>query len=179
MPKLPWIEFPLCALAVLGPLVIVIARLFVKQKTTDKDGSIKEAPRGIGSRMIQLISLLLIVPIVTLLALEGSVTAELTGTLLGSIIGYTLGSVRLGLPREQHHPEWFEKCIAIDEAFDYSRFGFLALAHATESERKQSPRGTFYIYDGVHRTLVLAKRLLSRETNFQLLTALLIVPRPT
>jgi hypothetical protein len=93
MPKLPWIEFPLCALAVLGPLTVVIARLFVKRESKDKDGNVKVAPRGIGSRMIQLISLLLIVPIVALLAFEGSVTAELTGTLLGSIIGYTLGSL--------------------------------------------------------------------------------------
>jgi len=91
--KQPWIEVPLCALAVFGPLLVVTARLFVKQKTTDKDGNIKEAPRGIGSRMIQLISLLLIVPVVSLLAFEGSVSVELTGTLLGSIIGYTLGSL--------------------------------------------------------------------------------------
>ena len=93
MPKQPWIEVPLCALAVLGPLLVVTARLFVKQKTTDKDGNIKEAPRGIGSRMIQLISLLLIVPVVSLLAFEGSLSVELTGTLLGSIIGYALGSL--------------------------------------------------------------------------------------
>jgi hypothetical protein len=93
MPKLPWIEFPLCALAVFGPLTVVIARLFVRHKTTDKDGNIKEGPRGIGSRMIQLISLLLIVPIVAVWGFESTVTAELTGTLLGSIIGYTLGSL--------------------------------------------------------------------------------------
>lgn len=93
MPKLPWIEFPLCALAVVGPLTVVLGRLFVRQTTTDKDGNVKEGPRGIGSRMIQLISLLLIVPIVALLAFESSVTAELTGTPLGSIIGYTLGSL--------------------------------------------------------------------------------------
>jgi len=92
-PKIPWVEIPLCALAVFGPLVVVTARLCVKLKTTDKDGTVKEAPRGIGSRMIQLISLLVIVPVVALLALEGSITQELTGTLLGSIIGYTLGSL--------------------------------------------------------------------------------------
>jgi hypothetical protein len=96
MPRQPWIELPLCALAVLGPLLVVAARLFVKQKTTDKDGTVTEAPRGIGSRMIQLISLLLIVPIVAILALETSLMAELTGTLLGSIIGYTLGSLTNG-----------------------------------------------------------------------------------
>ncbi|MGH9776503.1 MAG: hypothetical protein ACRD50_16345 [Candidatus Acidiferrales bacterium] len=98
MPKQPWIELPLCVLAVFGPLIVVTARLFVKQKTTDKDGNVKEAPRGIGSRMIQLISLLLIVPTVALLAFEGAVTAELTGTLLGSIIGYTLGSLTKDAP---------------------------------------------------------------------------------
>jgi hypothetical protein len=93
MPKQPWIEIPLCALAVLGPLLVVTARLCVKQKTTDQAGYVKEAPRGIGSRMIQLISLLLIVPVISLLGFEGSITVELTGTLLGSIIGYTLGSL--------------------------------------------------------------------------------------
>jgi hypothetical protein len=68
-------------------------QIICEAKTTDKDGNVREVPKGIGSRMIQLISLLLIVPVVTLLAFEGSVTAELTGTLLGSIIGYTLGSL--------------------------------------------------------------------------------------
>lgn len=93
MPKVPWIEFPLCILSVLGTLLVITARLFVRQRVIDKDGNVKEGPRGIGSRMIQLIALLLIVPVVVLLAFEGSVTAELTGTLLGSIIGYTLGSL--------------------------------------------------------------------------------------
>jgi hypothetical protein len=92
MPKHPWIEIPLIGLATIGPLLVLFARLFVKQKTTD-GSSIKEAPKGIGSRMIQLIAVLLIVPIVVILALEGSVSPELTGTLLGSIVGYTLGSL--------------------------------------------------------------------------------------
>lgn len=93
MPKVPYVEIPLCALAVFGPLLVVGARLYVKIKKTDERGNVTEAPRGIGSRMIQLISLLILVPVVALLALEGSVTAELSGTLLGSIIGYTLGSL--------------------------------------------------------------------------------------
>jgi hypothetical protein len=92
MPKQPWIEFPLCFLAIVGPLSIIGARLMMKL-TTEKDGVVKKAPRGIGSRVIQLISLVLIVPIVALLALEGTISMELTGTLLGSIIGYTLGSL--------------------------------------------------------------------------------------
>jgi hypothetical protein len=92
MPKQPLIELPLVGLAVLGPLVVIVARLFVKQKTTDKDGNAKEAPKGIGANMIQLISLLLLVPLIAILAFEGSVSLEITGTLFGSIVGFTLGN---------------------------------------------------------------------------------------
>ena|GEM_PF-2427591 len=94
MPQYPWIEIPLCALAVVGSLIVIVARLFVIQTVTDKDGNVKKSPRGIGSRMIQLISLLLIIPVIALLAFEKAITIELTGTLMGSIIGYTLGSLR-------------------------------------------------------------------------------------
>jgi hypothetical protein len=84
----------------------------------------------------------------------------------------------LNMPRSEHHPEWFERCARIDSAFDYSRFGCLALVHPTDGERKQTPCGSFYIYDGVHRTLVLTKQLLAGESEFQPLGALLILPRP-
>lgn len=92
MPKLPWIELPLCALAVLAPMIALIARLCIKVKTI-KDGSTKIAPRGIGSRLIQLVSVLVIVPVLTILAIENTLSQELIGTLLGSVIGYTLGSL--------------------------------------------------------------------------------------
>lgn len=92
--------------------------------------------------------------------------------------GFVQLASALGLPSSQHNPAWFNKCVEIEAAFDYSRFGWIAVAHPTDGERRQSPGGSFYIFDGVHRTLVLAKRLLSRELDFQPLTALLILPRP-
>lgn len=93
--------------------------------------------------------------------------------------GFSQLASALDLPKNQHDPAWFERCIPIDTAFDYTRFGWISVAHPTDGERRQSPRGSFYIYDGVHRALVLAKRLFAQETDFQPLTALLIVPRPT
>jgi hypothetical protein len=92
MPKFLWLEIPLCILAVIGTLLVVISRLFIKISTT-KDGIHKEAPRGIGSRMIQLIALLLLIPLIVILAVEGTLSKEVTGTLLGSIVGYALSGI--------------------------------------------------------------------------------------
>lgn len=92
--------------------------------------------------------------------------------------GFSELASALGLPRTEHRPEWFDRCVHIDTGFDYARFGWISVVHPTDSERRQSPSGSFYIYDGVHRAVVLAKRLLAQESEFQPLTALLIVPRP-
>jgi hypothetical protein len=92
--------------------------------------------------------------------------------------GLTNLASTLDVPQNQHNPEWFRTCVLIDKAFDFSRFGWISIAQPTDGERHQSPAGSFYIYDGVHRTLVLAKRLLTGETDFKPISALLIVPRP-
>jgi hypothetical protein len=81
-------------------------------------------------------------------------------------------------PPSVHNPGWFERCIEMDAAFEYERFGRVAVVLPTDSERRQSLFGSFYIYDGVHRTLVLAKRLLSGQIHFRPLIALMLVPRP-
>jgi len=93
--------------------------------------------------------------------------------------GYTFESLSncIGLPRSEHHPEWFEPCIQIDAAFDFNQFGWVAVVAANDGERRQSPCGSFYLFDGMHKTLVLAKRLLKRETPFQVIEALYLVPR--
>jgi hypothetical protein len=93
MPKYPWIQIPLCVLVVVGPLMVVYARLFKPVKTTDKEGKIREGPRGIGARMLQLIAMLVLPPLIVLLALEGTLSMELTGTLLGGIAGYALSGI--------------------------------------------------------------------------------------
>ena len=84
----------------------------------------------------------------------------------------------LGLPKHQHNPDWFKTCVSIDTQFNYDRFGWITIVPATDHEHKQSPCGTFYIYDGCHKTLVLGKWLLCDEIKFQPINAVLLVPRP-
>lgn len=60
--------------------------------------------------------------------------------------------VELGWP-------WFAACAEIDKAFDLSKFGLIFLNPLNEVERGEAPQGSYYIYDGVHRSIVLAKRL--------------------
>lgn len=83
----------------------------------------------------------------------------------------------MGLPRTQHVPAAFKSFEKINSAFDLGAFDFIAVMPPKDSERNQSPGGTFYIFDGVHRTLVLAHRLLSKQTGYQPLEVLLITPR--
>lgn len=85
----------------------------------------------------------------------------------------------LGLPEMEHCPSWFDRCVLVDSAFDYDRFGWISVVHPNDAERRESPSGSFYIYDGVHRSLVLAKRLRGRESQFKGVTLLLITPRPS
>jgi len=76
-------------------------------------------------------------------------------------------------------PAWFQPCIEIDESFKAEAFGRLMLVEPLASERRQSPRGTFYAWDGVHRTIVLAKKLFASEVDYFPVEAVLIRPRPT
>jgi hypothetical protein len=72
--------------------------------------------------------------------------------------GYTFESLArdLGLSPNKHQPMWFERCVEIDKAFDFEQFGWVAVVAATDGEREQSPGGTFYLFDGIHKSLVLA-----------------------
>jgi hypothetical protein len=93
--------------------------------------------------------------------------------------GSTFGdlSLDLGLDRNQHRPEWFKPCCKIDSDFQYARFGWLTLVPACDSERQQSPHGSFYLFDGMHKSLVLATRLLRKETTYQAIEAIYMLPR--
>jgi len=73
--------------------------------------------------------------------------------------------------------DWFKKCIEIDTAFDYSKLGLIVLMPLKNSEKSETPQGTFYIYDGVHKTIVLAKKLLRNEIKFEAVELLLLSPR--
>jgi hypothetical protein len=83
----------------------------------------------------------------------------------------------MGLMPTHHDPAAFESFEVLDARFDISKFDFIAVTPANDSEKRQSPSGTYYIYDGVHRALVLAHRVLSRQSNYQPIEVLLMTPR--
>jgi hypothetical protein len=58
----------------------------------------------------------------------------------------------LDLPSTEHCPSWFERCIQIDAAFDYDRFGWISVVHPTDGERGQSPDGSFACCSGRPRS---------------------------
>jgi hypothetical protein len=64
-----------------------------------------------------------------------------------------------------------------DTAFDYGKVGLVALTPLNEQERRETAAGNYYIYDGVHKSIVLAKRLLRGETGYEPVQVLLLTPR--
>lgn len=72
---------------------------------------------------------------------------------------------------------WFQRCEDIDLHFDISRLGLIALTPLKQEEWQETPTGTFYIYDGVHRSVVVAKRLVRHEIEFLPQRFLLLTPR--
>jgi hypothetical protein len=72
---------------------------------------------------------------------------------------------------------WFASCVEIDSQFNVARFGWLAVKPLTPSEKQETPGGTYYVYDGAHKSIVLAKKLLRRELEYLPVEALLLTPR--
>jgi hypothetical protein len=60
--------------------------------------------RGTGVRTIQLLVAVNILPLIGLLALEGKVTSESVGTLLGVVSGYTLAGILKPVPARPEPP---------------------------------------------------------------------------
>jgi len=102
---------------------------------------------------------------------------DVTQRLIDNNYNFTALSSDLGLNSKQHNPKWFDKCKKINDNFDIDKFGWIAVTPATEDELRSSPKGTFYIYDGTHKSLVLAKRLLDKNIYFTPLECLLLIPR--
>lgn len=76
-----------------------------------------------------------------------------------------------------HGFPWFQKCADIDLAFDFGKVGWIAVTPLLAGEQKETPHGSYYIYDGVHKSIVLAKRLLCRELHYCAMEVLLLEPR--
>jgi hypothetical protein len=91
MPKYPFIEFPLLVLMIFGPFTIIGSRM-------SPDGNVK----GIGARVIQLISLIVLLPLAGILALEGILSGDSAGALIGVAIGYTLSGIEKPVPRREN-----------------------------------------------------------------------------
>lgn len=89
----------------------------------------------------------------------------------------TLADGDPALPAD-HDPKFFIKFPYLDENFEFGRMGVLALAKLGDDEQRRSPRANFFIYDGLRRSLVLARRLLTGESSYQPVSALLVIPRP-
>jgi hypothetical protein len=83
----------------------------------------------------------------------------------------------LGKSKYQHDPAWFGPCVPIDEQFDFDKFGWVAVTPANDSEQQQTPAGTFYLYDGSHKSLVLSVKLLKQQIAYRPVEALYLVPR--
>ena len=81
------------------------------------------------------------------------------------------------LPRSKHDPNWFIACEKIYSTFDIEKFGIISVVPANDNEQKQSTAGSFYIFDGMHKTLVLAVKLLNHEITFSPIKVLLMLPR--
>jgi hypothetical protein len=72
---------------------------------------------------------------------------------------------------------WFQKCVEIDARFDATLVGWVVLTPANSHERAETPQSNYYIFDGVHKTIVMAKRILTREWEYQPVEVLLLEPR--
>jgi hypothetical protein len=62
-------------------------------------------------------------------------------------------------------------------AFTFARFGLVAVTPLVPSELTDTPHGSYYLYDGLHRAIVLAKKILRGEVLYVPVDALLLEPR--
>lgn len=86
------LEFGFLSIMILGPGIVVYSRA---RKQTAGETS----PRGVGARVIQLVSALLFGPLIGILTLEGRISGETAGALLGVALGYTLSGVEKAVPK--------------------------------------------------------------------------------
>jgi len=81
------IEIVACLIMIVGVIGIFIERWRTK--------------RGIGVRVIQFVTVTLILPIVLILALEGLLSDQTTAAFLGAVVGYILSGIGKDEPSKQ------------------------------------------------------------------------------
>ncbi len=83
------------------------------------------------------------------------------------------------IPPELHRPDWFNKCLDIyTKGLTFEDFGCLFLMDLVDEEQRWSPSAFSSIYDGTHRSLVLAWLLMNKEINFHPIKCFIFRPRP-
>jgi hypothetical protein len=95
MPVNPWIEGGLLLVMLVAPALVIWGR-FIKRPVDDR------SPRGIGVRLIQFVSLLLFAPLIGILTIEGKMSGETAGALIGVAVGYTLSGVEKAVPSNRN-----------------------------------------------------------------------------
>lgn len=88
-------------------------------------------------------------------------------------------ALALGRPPGHYSPTWFAPCVAMDTDFDWEQFGEPIVVSPNGSERSQSPSGRWYLFDGNHRALVLAKKVIRGELEYRPIDVHLLDPRPS
>ncbi len=76
-----------------------------------------------------------------------------------------------------HDLSWFEKCNNIYANFNFNKFKYLFLYSLNENERSSSPNGSYYLFDGNHKSLVYAKKIIDGDLKYKEIKAYMIEPR--
>ena len=66
-----------------------------------------------------------------------------------------------------YQPEAFDSYVSLLDVFDDSKFNYISCCPMNDYEKKFSPKGTFYLIDGNHRSLVYAYLLLTHKLIFK------------
>ena len=80
----------------------------------------------------------------------------------------------------QYEPEWFGGCVGACReilAGELRGLGVLGLTVLNSSECERSPTGSFYIYDGNHRSIAYAYLVETGKVKFESVPAILMTPR--
>ena len=81
------LEVTAAAIMVVGVIGLFVERIWRK--------------RGIGVRVIQLLTVILVLPVVLILALEGVLKGETVATLIGAVVGYILSGIGKDEPNKK------------------------------------------------------------------------------
>jgi amino acid permease len=89
------IDYPMLIQVIFALTALLGIYLGFRNRITkeSENGASKTTKKGIGKRFIQFVALMLIVPAIVILSMQGIMDKQLMGGLLGTIVGYTLSDL--------------------------------------------------------------------------------------